>query len=132
MKEFNIGDKIYYYQQIDKDKFETIPGTVLKVKEREILIKGNFLDDDKEEWVLPELCELQAKDNNPYTFKNYGYGGEIVSPDGQSVCFVQGDDYDDLVNEILKIDALWESKKPNVPFDSYESHLSAFLESYIN
>ena len=70
--------------------------------------------------------------NSIYTFNDLGYGGEIVSPDGQSMCFVQGDDYDYLVNEISKIDTLWESKNPDVPFDSYESHLSAFLESYTN
>lgn len=131
MKKFNVGDKIYYYQQIDKDKFETIPGTVLKVKEREVLIKGNFIDGDKEEWVLPELCELQTADtNNLYTFNDYGYGGEILSPDGEGIYFAQGDDYDYLINEISKIENLWNAKLSI--FETYEEHLSAFLESYVN
>ena len=69
-------------------------------------------------------------------YKTYSYGAmSIHHEDGTEVCFLQGQDYSELMSEIEKLGELWaeiysKEKENDTAFNSYEEHLNMLLESY--
>jgi len=69
-------------------------------------------------------------------YEEYSYGAvSIYTDNGEKVCFMQGDEYHELMDEIEKLDELWneiysKESENETCFNSYEEHLNMLLEPY--
>ena len=65
-----------------------------------------------------------------YNYQDLGYGLLLTNPEGNGT-LLQGDDAENLLDEIGDLNAVWDNGNPNPDcFSNYESHLDLIIEPY--